>query len=71
MDCRTSLGKAMEARSLTSKAWLEASEADRDAAAKCVASNWSVSDWRSANGTEALKQSVFDVAILLGSRKRG
>lgn len=71
MDCRTALGNAMQARSLTSKAWNEASEADRDAAAKCVASNWSVSDWNSANGKEALKQSVFDVAILLGRMKRG
>ena len=50
MDCKTALGNAMQVRSLTSEAWNEASEADRDAAARCVASNWSVSDWNSANG---------------------
>lgn len=65
MDCKTALGNAMQIRPLTMRAWLDASEADRDAAARCVASNWNVSDWRSANGKEALNQSVFDVAVLL------
>ena len=70
MDCKTALGNAMQVRSLTSEAWNEASEADRDAAARCVASNCGVSDWNSANGKESLKQAVLDVAILLGRMKR-
>lgn len=70
MDCKTALGKAMEARSVTRQAWNDSSEAARDAAAKVVASNWAVSDWNSANGNEALNQSVFDVAILLGRMRK-